>query len=71
MQMKMLMPIITDYNSPLAVQVDNEYSQTTYTDTYFEALENVYHLSDIVVPLTFNDPGQHKDFVNGSVRIFH
>ncbi|KAF7978651.1 hypothetical protein HWV62_45164 [Athelia sp. TMB] len=49
-----------------AVQVDNEYSQSSYTDAYFVALETAYHSSNIVVPLTFNDPGQHKDFVNGT-----
>ena len=52
-----------------AVQIDNEYSQTSTTGPYFEALENAYTSGGIAVPLTYNDPGEGKNFVNGTVRM--
>ncbi|VDB87385.1 unnamed protein product [Peniophora sp. CBMAI 1063] len=50
----------------IAVQIDNEYSQSASTGAYFEALENAYTSGNIAVPLTYNDPGEGKNFVNGT-----
>lgn len=50
---------------------DNEYTQYGFglaAAKYFEQLEEAYRNSDIDVPLTYNDPGQLKSFVNGTVR---
>jgi hypothetical protein len=53
-----------------AIQIDNEYSQNPITHAeYFVDLENAYHASDIVVPLTYNDPGMGQNFINGTVSI--
>ncbi|KAI0033132.1 glycoside hydrolase family 35 protein [Vararia minispora EC-137] len=57
---------ITADGPVIAVQIDNEYSQNSRTAPYFQALEDVYHNSSIVVPLTYNDPGEGKNFVNGT-----
>lgn len=47
---------------------DNEYEQWLGGE-YFEDLKAVYNEhSEIVVPLTYNDPGQRKNFINGTVR---
>ncbi|KAJ7088793.1 hypothetical protein B0H15DRAFT_740771, partial [Mycena belliarum] len=35
---------------------------------YFAQLEAVYHNSTIDVPLTYNDPGEGRNFINGMVR---
>lgn len=54
------------------VRVDNEYTQYGLGEPaakYFEQLEDAYRKSDIDVPLTYNDPGQLKNFVNGTVRL--
>jgi hypothetical protein len=49
---------------------DNEYFQSgTGNAQYFVELEAVYHNSSIVVPLTYNDPGQDGNFVNGTVGL--
>lgn len=49
---------------------DNEYFQSGAGNAqYFAELEAVYHDSSIVVPLTYNDPGQDGNFVNGTVRL--
>ncbi|KAJ3571523.1 hypothetical protein NP233_g3704 [Leucocoprinus birnbaumii] len=51
----------------IAIQIDNEYSQSDITHAeYFADLENAYHNSPIVVPLTYNDPGQGRNFINGT-----
>ncbi|KAJ7648397.1 glycoside hydrolase family 35 protein [Mycena polygramma] len=51
----------------IAVQVDNEYSQSPITHAeYFQQLEDVYHNSTIDVPLTYNDPGEGSNFINGT-----
>ncbi|KIJ64658.1 glycoside hydrolase family 35 protein [Hydnomerulius pinastri MD-312] len=51
----------------IAIQVDNEYSQTPISHAeYFAELEAVYHNSSIVVPLTANDPGEGRDWINGT-----
>lgn len=48
---------------------DNEYFQSGFGNAqYFAELEAAYHNSSIVVPLTYNDPGEEKNFVNGTVR---
>ena len=49
--------------------VDNEYWEDPISHgEYFASLEDVYRAADIVVPLTYNDPGQGKNFINGTVR---
>ncbi|KAF5348545.1 hypothetical protein D9756_009580 [Leucocoprinus leucothites] len=51
----------------IAIQIDNEYSQNPATHAgYFADLEAAYHNSPIVVPLTYNDPGQGRNFINGT-----
>ncbi|KAF8968901.1 glycoside hydrolase family 35 protein [Flammula alnicola] len=51
----------------IAIQVDNEFSQNPISQAeYFVELEDAYHNSDIVVPLTYNDPGQGRNFINGT-----
>ncbi|KAJ6517875.1 glycoside hydrolase family 35 protein [Mycena vitilis] len=51
----------------IAVQVDNEYSQSPITHAeYFQQLEDVYHNSTIDVLLTYNDPGEGSNFINGT-----
>ncbi|KDQ50498.1 glycoside hydrolase family 35 protein [Jaapia argillacea MUCL 33604] len=59
---------ITNGGPVIAIQVDNEYSQTYIPGAagYFAELEAAYHNSSIVVPLTYNDPGEGKNFVNGT-----
>lgn len=53
----------------LTVGLDNEYSQSPITHAeYFAELEAVYHNSTINVPLTYNDPGEGSNFINGTVR---
>ncbi|KAF9046172.1 glycoside hydrolase family 35 protein [Panaeolus papilionaceus] len=51
----------------IAVQIDNEWSQSPASRAgYFVDLEAAYHDSEIVVPLTYNDPGQKRNFINGT-----
>ncbi|PPQ64157.1 hypothetical protein CVT24_008792 [Panaeolus cyanescens] len=51
----------------IAVQIDNEWSQSPASRAgYFVDLEAAYHNSEIVVPLTYNDPGQKRNFINGT-----
>ncbi|PPQ64156.1 hypothetical protein CVT24_008791 [Panaeolus cyanescens] len=51
----------------IAVQIDNEYTQNPISHAeYFAQLEDAFHNSDIVVPLTYNDPGQGRNFINGT-----
>lgn len=55
-----------------AIQIDNEYFQGHSGQAeYFEQLEEAYHNSNIVIPLTYNDPGQERHFVNGTVSVNH
>ncbi|KAF9258328.1 glycoside hydrolase family 35 protein [Marasmius fiardii PR-910] len=58
---------ITEGGPLIAIQVDNEYNQQA-GGTYFAELEAVYRApsSGIVVPLTYNDPGQGRNFINGT-----
>ncbi|KAI0059604.1 glycoside hydrolase family 35 protein [Artomyces pyxidatus] len=58
---------ITQGGPVIGIQVDNEYFQSGFGNAeYFAELEAVYHNSSIVVPLTYNDPGEGKNFVNGT-----
>ncbi|EJC98868.1 glycoside hydrolase family 35 protein [Fomitiporia mediterranea MF3/22] len=48
--------------------VDNEYSQTGYGHAeYFQELEQALRAGGIVVPFTYNDPGELRSFINGTV----
>ncbi|GLB38736.1 putative glycoside hydrolase family 35 protein [Lyophyllum shimeji] len=60
---------ITAGGPVIAIQVDNEYSQNPINHAeYFADLEAAYRdtNSGIVVPLTYNDPGQGRNFINGT-----
>jgi len=47
---------------------DNEYSQSPISHAeYFEDLKNAFYNSKIVVPFTANDPGEGKNWINGTV----
>ncbi|KAI5120768.1 hypothetical protein M0805_004731 [Coniferiporia weirii] len=47
--------------------IDNEYSQSGFGHAeYFQELEEAFRAGGVVVPLTYNDPGQHDDFINGT-----
>ncbi|KAF8173226.1 glycoside hydrolase family 35 protein [Mycena galopus ATCC 62051] len=51
----------------IAIQLDNEYAQSpSGHGEYYEELKAVFHNSDIVVPLTYNDPNQDENFINGT-----
>ncbi|KAI0070921.1 hypothetical protein K474DRAFT_1669569 [Panus rudis PR-1116 ss-1] len=51
----------------IAIQVDNEYSQSPITRAeYFAELEQAYVDNGVAVPLTYNDPGQGRNFINGT-----
>ncbi|KAI0747487.1 glycoside hydrolase superfamily [Fomes fomentarius] len=54
-------------NNGLKTLVDNEYSQTPAPNAeYFADLEEQYRDNGVVVPLTYNDPGERKNFINGT-----
>ncbi|KAI0313595.1 glycoside hydrolase family 35 protein [Amylostereum chailletii] len=58
---------ISEGGPVIAVQIDNEYSQgSSGAQGYFVNLEATYNSSGIVVPLTYNDPQEGKNFVNGT-----
>ncbi|KAI6139306.1 glycoside hydrolase family 35 protein [Pisolithus tinctorius] len=61
-------PYQIDHGGPvIAVQIDNEYTQSPATHAaYFQELEDVYHNSGIVVPLTANDPVEGQNWINGT-----
>lgn len=51
----------------IAVQIDNEYRQNPIENAeYFVQLEDAYRDNGIVVPLTYNDPGEGENFINGT-----
>ncbi|KAJ7231397.1 glycoside hydrolase family 35 protein [Mycena haematopus] len=51
----------------IAIQLDNEYTQDyPGHGEYYEELKALFHNSDIVVPLTYNDPDQGENFINGT-----
>lgn len=57
-----------DLDVTLAVQIDNEYFQGGFGQAeYFVQLENAYKDAGVVVPLTYNDPGEERNFINGTV----
>ncbi|TFY54520.1 hypothetical protein EVG20_g9672, partial [Dentipellis fragilis] len=51
---------ITNGGPVIAIQIG------CITGEYFAELEAAYHNSSIVVPLTYNDPGEGRNFVNGT-----
>ncbi|KAF8238073.1 glycoside hydrolase family 35 protein [Tricholoma matsutake] len=52
---------------PVIGHLDNEYEQSPISHAeYFAELEDAYHNSNIVVPLTYNDPGMLMNFINGT-----
>ncbi|KAK7062550.1 hypothetical protein VNI00_000038 [Paramarasmius palmivorus] len=58
---------ITQDGPIIAMQVDNEYGQDAGAG-YFEDLKAVYRneSNGIVLPLTYNDPGMGRSFINGT-----
>ncbi|KAM5536271.1 hypothetical protein V8D89_010048 [Ganoderma adspersum] len=50
----------------LFVQIDNEFSQTASHAAYFAQLEAQYRDGQVVIPLTYNDPGEGSNFINGT-----
>ncbi|KAJ4470950.1 glycoside hydrolase family 35 protein [Lentinula aciculospora] len=56
---------ITEGGPVILLQVDNEYNQAEGAG-YFVELEAVYRNSSIVIPLTYNDPGEGDNFINGT-----
>ena len=48
--------------------LDNEYTQNPITQEYFAELQDEYRTANIVVPLTYNDPNEGQNFINGTVR---
>ncbi|KAI0790298.1 glycoside hydrolase superfamily [Irpex lacteus] len=58
---------ITNGGPVIAVQIDNEYTQSPIQHAeYFVQLEEKYRANGIVVPLTYNDPGEAVNFINGT-----
>ncbi|PCH40579.1 glycoside hydrolase family 35 protein [Wolfiporia cocos MD-104 SS10] len=53
-------PILCQHTS------NNEYYQDAITGEYFVELEEAYRQAGVVIPLTYNDPGEGKNFVNGT-----
>ncbi|KAF9018457.1 glycoside hydrolase family 35 protein [Hymenopellis radicata] len=58
-------PYQINQGGPIIGSSHNEYEQWLGGE-YFEDLKEVYHHSDIVVPLTYNDPAPRKNFINGT-----
>ncbi|KAK0186885.1 glycoside hydrolase family 35 protein [Armillaria mellea] len=56
---------ITEGGPVIVIQIDNEFSQTVGGE-YFAELEEVYRNSSIVLPFTYNDPGEGRNFINGT-----
>ncbi|PIL34787.1 hypothetical protein GSI_02574 [Ganoderma sinense ZZ0214-1] len=50
----------------LFVQIDNEFNETSSHAAYCAQLEAQYREGGVVVPLTYNDPGEWSDFINGT-----
>ncbi|KAI0629927.1 glycoside hydrolase superfamily [Trametes polyzona] len=58
---------VTEGGPMLLLQIDNEYSQSPSSHAeYFADIEDQYRTNGIVVPLTYNDPGERQQFVNGT-----
>ncbi|KAG7440311.1 glycoside hydrolase family 35 protein [Guyanagaster necrorhizus] len=49
----------------VAVLTHNEFTQSIGGE-YFAELEEVYRNSSIALPLTYNDPGEGRNFINGT-----
>ncbi|KAJ7483000.1 glycoside hydrolase family 35 protein [Mycena galericulata] len=51
----------------IAIQLDNEYTQhVPGHGEYYEELKTAFRNGGIVVPLTYNDPNQGENFINGT-----
>ncbi|TFK27561.1 glycoside hydrolase family 35 protein [Coprinopsis marcescibilis] len=58
---------VSNGGAVIAVQIDNEYTQNPAPNAgYFQDLIDKYRSSPINVPLTYNDPGQGRNFINGT-----
>ncbi|KAJ7133272.1 glycoside hydrolase family 35 protein, partial [Mycena epipterygia] len=58
---------ILSVTSKYLLHLDNEYTQhDPGHGEYYEELKAVFRDSDIVVPLTYNDPNQGENFINGT-----
>ncbi|KAL1748893.1 glycoside hydrolase family 35 protein [Schizophyllum fasciatum] len=58
---------ITEGGPVIAIQIDNEYDQHIPEQAeYFQDLIDLLRDSPIVVPTTYNDPGQGENFINGT-----
>ncbi|KAL1751658.1 glycoside hydrolase family 35 protein [Schizophyllum commune] len=58
---------ITEGGPVIAIQIDNEYDQHVPEQAeYFQDLIDLLHDSPIVVPITYNDPNQGENFINGT-----
>ncbi|KDQ25709.1 glycoside hydrolase family 35 protein [Pleurotus ostreatus PC15] len=59
-------PVIGEFSRAQAL-LDNEFQQAPEGHAqYFVDLEEAYRASSIVVPLTYNDPGEGRNFINGT-----
>jgi len=64
---------ITAGGPVVAIQIDNEYTQYPISHAeYFAELEAAFRdeSSGIVVPLIYNDPGQERNFINGTGAVY-
>ncbi|PIL34790.1 hypothetical protein GSI_02577 [Ganoderma sinense ZZ0214-1] len=50
----------------LFVQIDNEFNQTPSHAAYFAQLETQYREGGVVIPLTYNDLNEGRNFINGT-----
>ncbi|TFK72820.1 glycoside hydrolase family 35 protein [Pluteus cervinus] len=58
---------ITKGGPVIGISQDNEYNQSPENHAqYFVELLDAYRDSGIVVPLTYNDPGPRRNFINGT-----
>lgn len=58
------------HGRPFAFLPDNEYSQSPPSHAeYFVDLKTAFYNSSIVVPLTANDAGAKRNWINGTVRV--
>ncbi|KAM5541250.1 hypothetical protein V8D89_005179 [Ganoderma adspersum] len=57
---------VTEGGPILFVQIDNEFNQTAEHAAYFAQLEAQYRDGGVAIPLTYNDPGEGSNFINGT-----
>ncbi|KAM5536286.1 hypothetical protein V8D89_010063 [Ganoderma adspersum] len=57
---------VTEGGPILFVQIDNEFNQTAEHGAYFAQLEAQYRDGGVAIPLTYNDPGEGSNFINGT-----